>query len=52
MTFQPVEPVPPVQPIPPAQPMPVPGDRRGMAIASLVLGILALAAGRAVNKHK
>lgn len=42
MTYQPVEPVPPVQPIPPAQPMPIPGDRRGMAIASLVLGILSL----------
>jgi hypothetical protein len=32
----------PMPPIEPARPMPVPGDRRGLAIASLVLGIISL----------
>lgn len=32
----------PVQSMPPAQPMPMPGDRRGLSIASLVFGILSL----------
>ncbi len=32
----------PVPPVPPAQPMPLVNDRKGLAIASLVLGILSL----------
>jgi hypothetical protein len=32
----------PLPPVEPAQPMPAPGDRRGLAIAALVLGIISL----------
>ncbi len=32
----------PIPPVEPAPPMPVPADRRGLAIASLVLGIISL----------